>query len=445
MIALKIIVGIILILLYLVMMGIMIIFERDKPKNIIIWSIIFLFTTFVGYVIYLFIKREMYQKRNSIMLKQKEDGIYTGLVGKNLNTFNAISGVDLFDFNALAFGTVATKNNDLELISDHNKFFVDLKKEIKNATKSIVFEISKFGIENKEITEELIAKSNAGVQICIVLDQRIPRKLKKEFKNSKIRLVRFGKHNSIDKMYQNRRDVVVIDGRVAYLSNFYLTEKELQNKTAIETLFLKIKGDIVQDITLKAYQDMSFARGKHIEMDKCPISICDNQNVMQYIANEFDQEIDLLIIKAICSAKKSIQLELKEFVPSESIMSLLKYAINSNIQVRLIVPLKSINKEKYYASRAYAKELALLGAGVYLFDGYVKFNAITIDDEYVITGSFILDRDYIKSSLQNVLVVRDEKVVDKFNKLFEKGINNSYKINNAKYMLLREKFFKNFI
>ena len=52
--------------------------------------------------------------------------------------------------------------------------------------------------------------------------------------------------------------------------------------------------------------------------------------------------------------------------------------------MRLIVPLKSINKEKYYASRAYAKELALLGAGVYLFDGYVKFNAITIDDEFVI-------------------------------------------------------------
>ncbi len=101
--------------------------------------------------------------------------------------------------------------------------------------------------------------------------------------------------------------------------------------------------------------------------------------------------------------------------------------------------------DKYYASRAYAKELALMGASVYLYDGYIRFNAITIDDNYVITGSYTLDREHINTSLQNVIIFSDSRSINSFKEMFDKAIENSYKISDAKYMLLREKFFKNFI
>lgn len=126
-------------------------------------------------------------------------------------------------------------------------------------------------------------------------------------------------------------------------------------------------------------------------------------------------------------------------------MSLLRFAINSNIEVKLMVPLKNDLQGKYFASRAYAKELALFGANVYLFDGYINFNAITIDDVYVVFGSFIVDREHLNTSPQSILFIKDAKAVKNFNEMFNNGIENSYRISNAKFMLLREKFFKNFV
>ena len=64
MIGLYIVLGIVLGVAYIVMMSMMIIFERDKPRNIIIWSIIFVVTQIVGYAIYILIRQVFYKKRN---------------------------------------------------------------------------------------------------------------------------------------------------------------------------------------------------------------------------------------------------------------------------------------------------------------------------------------------------------------------------------------------
>ena len=43
------------------------------------------------------------------------------------------------------------------------------------------------------------------------------------------------------------------------------------------------------------------------------------------------------------------------------------------------------------------------------------------------------------------VIIKDNKSVKYFNDTFNAGIENSYRISNAKFMLLREKFFKNFV
>ena len=110
-----------------------------------------------------------------------------------------------------------------------------------------------------------------------------------------------------------------------------------------------------------------------------------------------------------------------------------------------MVPIKTNMHSKYFASRAYAKELALMGAKVYLYDGFIRFNAIIIDSKYALFGSYILDREHLSTGVQNVVIIEDSEAIDYFNLKFNDDVNNSYRINNAKYMLLREKFFKNFV
>ena len=54
----------------------MVIFERDKPRSIVLWLALFVCTSLVGGAIYLTSKVIYYKKRNSLNVKDKEDQIY---------------------------------------------------------------------------------------------------------------------------------------------------------------------------------------------------------------------------------------------------------------------------------------------------------------------------------------------------------------------------------
>ena len=438
--------GIILLVMYVVMMSIMIIFERDKPKNIILWSLLFIFTQVVGYVVYLLSRKTYYDKRNSLLVKQHVDEVYTSLVEHKLNVQSIKMGDELLEHNALAFNSLTTENNQFEIFDAYDKFKANLIKELKSATHYILMELSHVNsIDFNEVAQILMEKASDGLMVKYVYDRPISHTLRRNLKSAGVRVHRFSKHNVIGKIYGNLRNLIVIDGRLAYIANMNISKDQLKDQNEVASAIMKIKGDMVQNINLSLHQDVIFASGKYIEYNDYKKESISSDSVMQYVSNKIESNIELLLIKAICMAKKSIQMELRSFIPTESIMSLLHFAINSNIDVRLMVPLKTDIGGRFYASRAYAKELALLGANVYLYDGYINFNAINIDNEYVLYGSYTLDRAHISTSLQNVCVIKDTKVINHFNKMFDEGINNSYRINDAKFMLLREKFFKNFV
>ncbi len=445
MIALKVVATIFLLISYIVMLSIMIILERDKPRNMIFWCVVFLLTSLIGGLIYCLFRVVFYLKRKSLLVKDREDAVYIDLISNEIFKNNVKIKDDFYEFNKMAFNANLTTNNNFDIFDDYAKFKENLIKEINSAKSYIFLEITKINAKDfNSIKDLLIAKANSGVAVKFVYDRVNNLKLLKEMKQQGIKVYRFSKHNTLGKVYSNIRNCISIDGRVCFLGNMNVKNCELNGKHECLNTFVKFKGDVVQDIDIAIHQDAIFASGKFIEYNAPVQEVYSNPCKIQYISNEINNNIELLLIKAISKAKISIQLQLSEFIPTESIMSLLKFAINSNIKVDLMVPLKTTNS-KYYAYRAYAKELALMGANVYLYDGYIRFNAITIDDTYVLFGSYILDREHIANSLQNVVVIEDEKAIKHFNKTFQQGVENSYKIADAKYMLVRERFFKNFV
>lgn len=446
MIGLKVVLLVLSILLYVVMMSIMIIFERDKPKNIIIWSVVFLFTQIVGYIIYIFIRQRIIKKHILMLKKKEEDEIYNNLVLSKLKNRKTQADNEIFKFNQMAFNSNPTNNNEYEIIASHKKFKQDLIKEIKESKNHIIFELTQTDYAEFEgMIKILSEKVKNNVIVKVVYNTKISRKLKSELKEAGIKVYRFGKYNTAGRIHSNFRNIIVIDGRVAYFANLHVGKSQRKEDVEVLNAYIKLKGDVVQEINLATRQDVVFASGKFMDYYADEKEKVTNFSQIQFVSNDVDTSIELMIIKAICSAKKSVQLQLNEFIPTESVLALLRFAINSNIDVRLMIPLKTNGRSKYYASRAYAKELALMGANVYLYDGFIKFNAITIDSEYVIYGSFIMDREHINTSLQNAILVKDEKFVESFNKFFDSGINNSYRVSNAKLMLTSEKFFKNFV
>jgi len=427
------------------MMGIMIIFERNKPRNLLVWTIIFISTQLIGYFIYIISRIFITKKRNIMLVKCKEDEIYKAL-SKNALYNNSLNlNTELLQFNSRAFDAQTTENNNYEFFNSYNEFKEDLIKTIKKATKSVLLQVSSINKNDFEpIKESLIEKAKNDILVKLVYNASINSKVIKQLKESGAKIYKFSKYNSFNRTYNNLKNVLVVDGETCYLGNFKTNTKQLSGDYDVCDCLLKLKGDMVQSISLNLHNDIIFASGKYMEYYAKETTI-KNNSVMQYVVNTHEQNIELSIIKAISLATKSVQLLVDEFIPTDSIKSLLNFAIKSNIDVKLMVPLRANDKRKFYASRAFAKELALLGAKVYLYDGYIRFNSIVVDDEYVLYGNFELDKEQMTSSLQNILIIKDVQAVNHMNKLFSDSINNSYKINNANYMLLREKIFKNFV
>lgn len=445
MLALWIVLAILLVLIYIVMTAIMVIFEHDKPRNIIIWSSVFLISQFIGYIIYFCSREAFYKKKKALNKKIKEDEIYSNLISNKLE-LNPVKVDDgIYKFNNQAFNTRVNTNSKFEMFDSLNDYIKNLVADISNAKVSVLVELSKVNLDDFiELKNALISKAKENVLVKFVCDSHIACKTRKTLKQAGVKTYRFSKHNTLGRLYSNLRNMISIDGKIMYMGSLDFTCKQKKSKFEKSYAYMKFNGDIVQSMNVSLYQDVVFAGGKYIEYPEVEQAKYENIR-MQFSSNQINTDIELLIINAICLAKKSIQLQLEEFVPTKSIMSLLQYAINSNIEVRLMIPMKSNRFTKYFASRAYAKELALFGANVYLYDGYIRFNAITIDDNHVLTGSYILDKEHINTALQNVVIIEDKHAVEYFNNKFNMCVDNSYRINNAKYMLLREKFFKSVV
>ena len=290
-----------------------------------------------------------------------------------------------------------------------------------------------------EIKEVLIEKAE-HLNIRLIYTEFLDSKIKKQLKSAGIKVNKFNHKQICSVSYKNMRNAIIIDGNLAFVGS--IKEDEVLQKKDQANLFFKLEGELIEELDLSVRQDAIFASGKYIDYKKVPFNCISNNALVQLVTNDVDSNLELLLIKAISSAKKSIFLELKEFIPNESVMALLKFAINSNIDVRLIIPIKAKSSSTEFASRAYAKELAELGANVYLFDGNVGFNAVTIDEKYVLFGSMSLNKIDVMTSMQHIFIVDDKEIASYFIKQFNYAVNNSYRINNAKYKLFREKLFK---
>ena len=83
---------------------------------------------------------------------------------------------------------------------------------------------------------------------------------------------------------------------------------------------------MVQDVNIAIHKDVIFASGKFVEFEQSDKPHYSNNCTMQYLTNKAGTDMELALIKAICMSKKSVQMELSQFIPTESIMSLLRFA-----------------------------------------------------------------------------------------------------------------------
>jgi cardiolipin synthase len=94
--------------------------------------------------------------------------------------------------------------------------------------------------------------------------------------------------------------------------------------------------------------------------------------------------------KIISSAKKYVYLQTPYFLPPESLLSSIKIAALSGVDVRLVISENSDAKFTNTASRSYLREIMDAGVKVYFYNkGFVHSKTIVTDDYVSTIGSTI--------------------------------------------------------
>jgi cardiolipin synthase len=241
--------------------------------------------------------------------------------------------------------------------------------------------------------------------------------------------------------YRNHRKIIVIDGEIGYTGGFNIGDEYIESKEFGEwqDTHLRITGDFVYGLQATFLDD--FNRIKEIMKDK----FFELQNLQRYFPEHSENLQDLKmqliksgpdsdnpaimegIMKMISMAKKNIYITTPYFIPTDQILSALKIAIFSGIDVSILMPKKIDHKVVRWASMTYLEEIIDVGGKVYLYDekDFVHSKSITIDGEMCSVGSANMDiRSYLLNYELNA-VIYDEMITKNIENDFIKKIQKS--------------------
>lgn len=161
---------------------------------------------------------------------------------------------------------------------------------------------------------------------------------------------------------------------------------------------LMIKGEAVRDLQQIFMQDwyyMTNERCSGVDYFKDFSHLESTTEGVQMIAGGPDKQWEViknLFFSMIISAKKSIWIASPYFVPDDDILSALKIAALSGVDVRIIAPKNPDKRIVFHASRSYFPELLDAGAKVYEYDqGFMHSKFIIVDNELASIGTANMD------------------------------------------------------
>lgn len=456
-----------------IFVSIVIFLENRDPAKTIAWLLLFILFPVFGFVVYLFLGRNIRKKKVFRTQKLFSDIKMTKLFKSiqefdNLITIQKQSILDGIIFSSedmhvkrkimnLLLNTgrsPVTINNKVEILTNGKAKFDNLIIDLKNAKDHIHMEY--FIIKDSEIGNKIkdiiIQKSKEGVRVRLLYDDVgcwklwFKRKFLKDMDKNEIELASFLPvsfpflNRKVN--YRNHRKIVVIDGKIAYTGGINIGDEYLGKNKKLgfwRDTHMKIEGEAVYMIQLTFLLDWYFATQNKIFDEKYFPSIryC-GDSLVQIVASGPDSDFEAIHVAyftAITQAKKRIYIETPYFIPDESILMALKTAALSGVDVKMIFPKIPDHKIVHLASMSYFEEILNAGAKIYFYrNGFIHSKILFIDDDIATVGSANVDLRSFMINFEMNGFIYDEKIVKRLELDFMVDLNNSEEITLEEYM-----------
>ncbi|MBR7554557.1 cardiolipin synthase [Allobacillus sp. GCM10007491] len=407
--------------IFIVISAILIVFtifiENRNPSQTLNWILIFAVFPVVGFFFYLLFGRNYKKKKRFEKKKEADEKAFN--MYEVSRVFNNKEIDQMGDHQKMFFrlaqelgNSPISFNTDTRVLTNGAEKFPELIEALKKAEHHIHLEyyIVRNDQIGKQIQEVLIEKAKQGVEVRFLYDAvgcwALPNLYIEQMKEAGIHVqafapVRFPLIGSRIN-YRNHRKIVIVDGKIGFMGGLnigdeYLGKVKMYGKWRDTHLY--VRGESVRSLQLIFLRDWQYETDEQLlEHKYLQPEVLDHKQIqggVQMIAGGPDNKwetIKKLYFAMIISAKKKIWIASPYFIPDDDVLTAMKVASLSGLDVRLIVPSKPDKRVVFHASRSYFAEL--LDAGIRVFEyekGFMHSKVMLVDDELASIGTSNMD------------------------------------------------------
>ncbi|WP_270166548.1 cardiolipin synthase [Paenibacillus sp. SYP-B4298] len=444
-----------------VLAGVVIFLERRNVAATWAWLLVLSFLPSVGFILYLIIGQNLSRRK---IYRIKEDRLnYARTLLKN--QFHmleqrkiefkdpAISDYhDLILMHLVSGHSLYTQDNRIEIFTDGQSKFDALLEDIENAREHIhmLYFIVRDDELGRRLMNALVRKAREGVEVRFLFDHVGSRRLQRRFVQE---LIDAGGHVAaffpsripllnLRLNYRNHRKLVIIDSQYGYIGGFNIGDEYLGITKRFgpwRDTHLRLEGGAVQQIQVQFILDWNLASTAQIPLDLEYFQTAEGSGSvgMQIVSSGPDSVLEQIkngYLKMIYAAKESIYLQTPYFVPDDSLLTALKLAAISGVDVKIMIPNEPDHKLVYWASSFYLGEVLESGVQVYLYNsGFLHAKTIVVDGKIASVGTANIDIRSFRLNFEMNAFIYDTATATRLKQIYERDMRTSTELTLENY------------
>lgn len=427
---------------------------KDNPSYKLAWIVPVLLVPVFGGLFYLLFG----SRRTSKRFKNRMQEIY-GETNKYLNQDENIlkelkeSDKDIFNqakyLNEYAASPIY-KNTITKYLSPGEKFFEELKLELKKAKKYIFMEyfIVQEGYMWNSILEILEEKVKEGVEVRFIYDdmgclQTLPYKYYEKLREKGIKCLVFNPFVPFLSVIMNNRDhrkITIIDGHTAFTGGINLADEYINKIERFghwKDSSIILKGDAVWNLTIMFLQAWQFTCGEKEDYNKYRprinyTDIFENDGYVQpYGDSPLDDETvgENVYLNIINKAKEYVYITTPYLIVDNELVTALSLAAKNGVDVRIITPHIEDKWYVHLVTRAYYSQLIESGVKIYEYTpGFIHSKTFVSDDKVGVVGTINMDYRSLYLHFENGVFLYETKSVIEIKDDFDETMKISQEI-----------------
>jgi cardiolipin synthase A/B len=429
--------------------------QKGDPLKTISWILVIMLLPIAGIILYFFFgknyRKEKIFSRKGIAdlehMRQLNCEQFYGLPDKDLDLNEKIRGklsiMRLLHNNSKS---LLTSHNKVNILQNGHETFDSIIEAIEKAKHHIHLEY--YIIEDDHLgnlfRKLLIKKAQEGVKVRLIYDDVGCWSLPSHFTDSLIKEgvevypflpVRFPTlTNKIN--YRNHRKIVVVDGECGFVGGLNIADRYLRGVEELgiwRDTHLRLEGESVLSLQLIFLVDWYFVSEEIVRGDEYfPQNNITEHHLVQITASGPDSDWSSIMqayFAAISSAQSSIYISTPYFMPNESILTALKSASLSGLDVRIILPARSDSKMVFWGTRSYVSELLEAGVRIYFYlKGFPHSKLLLVDGVLCSIGTANMDIRSFDQNFEVSAVIYDEALTQELQRSFLCDLQNSEEI-----------------